>query len=197
MKALVIGASGTIGAIVTKALAERGHEVIGASRSGTPSVDITDPESVKALLSEVGPIDAVVVASGAVPFKPLAELTRADYLAGLTQKALAQIDVAVQALPQVSEGGSITLTTGVLARSPIATGAAAAAANGALESFVVTAGAEAGRGVRINAVSPDVLASAPGFHAAFPGHRPVSDEEVATGYVLAVEGIVNGQVIAV
>ena len=64
-----------------------------------------------------------------------------------------------------------------------------------LESFVVTAAAEAPRGIRINAVSPDVLANSPQHFASFPGHEPISDERVATAYVLAVEGLVNGRAI--
>jgi NAD(P)-dependent dehydrogenase (short-subunit alcohol dehydrogenase family) len=197
MKALVIGATGSIGGVVASTLDSRGHEVVRASRSGEQSVDVSDPHSIRALFERVGTVDAVVVAVGSVPFKPLGELHREDYLAAFTGKTLAQIDVVREALPHVADGGSITLTSGVLAREPLATGAAAAMANGALESFVLTAAAEAPRGIRINAVSPDVLANSPGYHASFPGHRPVTDEEVGTAYVRAVEGVITGRTLAV
>ena len=197
MRTVVIGASGTIGAIAASTLQARGHEVIRASRSAEVSVDLTDPASIQALFERVGSVDAVIVAAGSVPFKPLAELSRDDYLAGFLSKSLGQIEGVRQALPHLADGGSITLTTGVLAREPIATGAAAAVANGALESFVITAAAEAPRGIRINAVSPNVLASSPGHHPLFPGLRPVTDEEVGRAYVLAVEGLVNGRTIQV
>ena len=136
-----------------------------------------------------------ILVIGSAPFKPLEDLTRADFLLGLASKTLGQIGAVQAALKHVSERGSITVTTGVLARDSIAAGAAAAAANGALESFVVTAAAEAPRGIRINAVSPDVLANSPQHFASFPGHEPISDERVATAYVLAVEGLVNGRAI--
>lgn len=197
MRMLVIGATGSIGGVVATTLESRGHEVIRASRNSEPSVDVTDPASVRALFAGLDDLDAVVVAVGSVGFKPLTELTREDYLAAFMKKTLAQIDVLTEALSHVRDGGSITLTSGVLAREPIATGAAAAMANGALESFVPTAAAEAPRGIRINAVSPDVLANSPGYHSAFPGHRPVTDEEVGTAYVRAVEGIITGRVLAV
>ncbi|MFD5224149.1 short chain dehydrogenase [Microbacterium sp. NPDC058342] len=197
MKALVIGATGTIGGIVAGALESRGHEVLRASRSSEHAVDVADPESIAGLLAETGEVDAVVVAVGSVPFKPLGELSRDDYAGAFTSKTLAQIDVVRLALPHLRDGGSITLTSGVLAREPIATGAAAAMANGALESFVITAAAEAPRGIRINAVSPDVLASSPAYHASFPGHRPVTDEEIAHAYVRSVEGIVTGRILTV
>ncbi|WP_336502665.1 short chain dehydrogenase [Microbacterium paraoxydans] len=197
MKALVIGATGSIGGVVAATLDVRGHEVVRASRTGEQSVDVTDPASIRGLFERVGPVDAVVVAVGSVPFKPLLDLDRDDYLAAFTGKTLAQLDVVREALTHVTDGGSITLTSGVLAREPIATGAAAAMANGALESFVITAAAEAPRGIRINAVSPDVLANSPGYFSTFPGHRPVTDDEVGQAYVRAVEGIVTGRVLTV
>lgn len=197
MKILVIGATGNIGKVVASTLDERGHEVIRASRNAEFAVDITEPASIEALFEKVGEVDAVVVASGSVPFKPLMSLEREDYVAGFMSKTLGQIEVVRQGLLHVRDGGSITLTSGVLAREPIATGAAAAMANGALESFIVTAAAEAPRGIRINVVSPNVLANSPSYHPLFPGQRPVTDSEIGTAYVLSVEGIVNGRVIRV
>jgi len=195
MKILVIGATGHIGAVVASTFESRGHEVLRASRGSEWTVDITDPASVRSLFAKVGEVDAVVIASGSVPFAPLTELTRDDYLRAFTAKALSQIDVVRTALDHVRDGGSITVTTGVLAREPIATGAAAAAANGALESYVITADAEAPRGIRINAVSPNVLENSTSYHALFAGQRPVPDAEIGRAYTLAVEGLVRGRVI--
>ncbi|MFS0911005.1 short chain dehydrogenase [Microbacterium sp. 179-I 3D2 NHS] len=197
MRALVIGATGSIGGVVAETLESRGHEVVRASRRSDPSVDVTDPASISALFAAVGDVDAVVVAVGSAAFRPVTELRRDDVVHAFTAKTLAQIDVVLQALDHVRDGGSITLTSGVLAREPVAAGAAAAMANGALESFTITAAAEAPRGIRLNAVSPDVLANSPRYHAAFPGHRPVTDEEIGAAYVRAVEGIVSGRILRV
>lgn len=197
MKTVVIGATGTIGRIVAETLESRGHEVVRASRSGDVRVDLNDAASISELFATVDDIDAVVVAAGSVPFAHLTELDSDDYLAAFTSKTLSQIEVVRQALTALRDGGSVTLTSGVLSRDPISTGAAAAMANGALESFVITAAAEAPRGIRINAVSPDVLESSPGYHQLFAGHRPVSDVEVGRAYVLAVEGLVTGKTITV
>lgn len=197
MRILVIGATGHIGSVVSATLESDGHEVLRASRGSEWTVDITDPRSVRALFEKVGEVDGVVVASGSVPFAHLTELTRDDYLTAFTSKALSQIDVVRTALDHVRDGGSITLTSGVLAREPIATGAAAAAANGAVESFVVTAAAEAPRGIRINAVSPNVLENSPGYHSLFAGQRPVTDAEIGRAYTLAVQGLVTGRVITI
>lgn len=197
MRILIIGATGSIGTVAAETLAERGHEVIRASRSSQVRVDITEPGSTAELFTQVGEVDGVVVTTGSVPFKPLTELEREDHLAALTGKTLPQLDVVRHGLEHVRDGGSITLTTGVLAREPIATGAAAALANGALESFVLSAAAEAPRGIRINAVSPNVLANSPHFHPLFPGQRPVTDEEIGRAFVLSVEGLVSGRTITV
>jgi NAD(P)-dependent dehydrogenase (short-subunit alcohol dehydrogenase family) len=195
VKVLVIG-TGAVGGAAVRALTERGHEVIEASRSSTPSVDATDPESIGALFAEVGTVDAVVTALGSAPFKPLAELDHSDFLQGLLRKTLPQIDIVQIGTPYVSDGGSFTLTTGVLAREPIITGAASSAANGALEAFTMAAAAELPRRIRINTVSPTVLVEATHYHASFPGFAQVSAAAVGQAYVKSVEGIQTGQVYA-
>ena len=49
MRVLVLGASGTVGNAAASALESRDHEVIRASRSGDPSVDVLDTDSLRAL----------------------------------------------------------------------------------------------------------------------------------------------------
>lgn len=196
MRILLIGASGHVGSAAAAALRPR-HELIEAGRTSTPAVDITDEASVTALLDATGTVDAIIVAAGSVPFRPLEQLTREDYLAAFTGKVLSQLDVVRLGLPHLSDGGSITLTSGVLARDAIATGAAASMANGALEAYVMAAAPELPRSIRINAVSPSVLAEATGYHDAFAGFPQVTDDEVGRAYVRAVEGVGTGRVIEV
>lgn len=195
MRILVIG-TGLVGSAAVSALTERGHDVVGTSRSSSPAVDATKPESIRALFAAVGTVDAVVAAVGSAPFKPLAELDHDDFLKGLLAKALAQIDIVQLGTPCVADGGSFTLTTGVLAREPILTGAASSAANGALEAFTMAAAVELPRGIRINSVSPTVLVEATSYHASFPGFTRISAAAVGQAYVKAVEGVQTGQVYA-
>ncbi len=192
MRILVIGASGQVGRTAVDALA--GHEIVAASRNSEPSVDVTDSASVERLFAAVGQIDAVIVAVGEVPFRPLDALRRSDYEAALRGKVLSQLDVVRIGTSYVRDGGSITLTSGILAREPIATGAAASLANGAIESFVVAAATELPRGIRINAVSPSVLEDAPSYHSSFPGFVPVSSHRVGQAFVKSVLGVQTGQV---
>lgn len=196
MRILLIGASGHVGSAAAAALRPR-HDLIEVSRSSEPSVDIADEASIAALLDATGTVDAIVVTAGSVPFRPVAQLTRDDYLAAFTGKVLSQLDVVRLGLPHLSDGGSITLTSGILARDVIATGAAASMANGALEAYVMAAAPELPRGIRLNAVSPSVLAEATAYHDAFAGFVQVSDAEVGSAYLRAVEGIGTGRILPV
>lgn len=193
MKVLVVGGTGLIGTGVAQSLAAK-HEVIVASRSSEVSVDLNDPASISAMFSQVGKIDAVVSAAGHVPFNNLTDLTRDDFVHGITDKALGQIELAQQAIANLTDGGSITLMSGILARSPIKTGAVAAAANGAVESFVIAAAIEMPRNIRINVVSPTVLVEAKGYHDYFPGFPQVTLKQVSDAYIRAVDGWDNGAV---
>ena len=195
MKILIVGANGLLGSAAVAALKGR-HEVIEASRSSGVSVDLAEPDSIRRMFDQVGTVDAVISCTGSVPFKPLSELTDKDFRAGFEDKVLGQVNLVQLGAEYISDGGSFTLTSGVLAREPILTGAAASLANGALESFVMAAAAELPRGIRINAVSPTVLAEASGYHEFFPGFSQVPADEVGRAYVKSVEGIQTGQVFA-
>lgn len=194
MKILVIGANGLIGNGVANVL-RANHEVIGASRNGDVTVDITSPESIAAMYKSVGKVDAVVSCIGKVAFKPFSELSHQDFVDGMLDKAVGQVELVRQGMEYVNDGGSFTLTTGVLAREPIRTGTVASLANGAVESFVMAAAIELPRGLRINVVSPSVLVEAESYHPYFPGFTQVSLAEVANAYVKSVEGWSTGQVI--
>jgi NAD(P)-dependent dehydrogenase (short-subunit alcohol dehydrogenase family) len=195
LKILIVGANGLLGSAAASALRER-HEVIEASRSGHVTVDLTELDSVQRMFDEVGVVDAVISCTGSVPFKPLAELTDKDFRSGFEDKVLGQVNLVQIGVNHISDGGSFTLTSGVLAREPILTGAAASLANGALESFVMAAAPELPRRIRINAVSPSVLAEATGYHEFFPGFSQIPAEAVGRAYVKSVEGIQTGQVLA-
>src|SRR5271157_630136 len=119
MKIIVIGATGTIGGEVARALSLKGHEVVGASRSGDVKVTLDDPASVRALFDKVRDVDAVVSCAGNAEFKPFTDLTDADYELGLRSKLMGQVSVARQAKDALRDGGSITVTTGGLATHPM------------------------------------------------------------------------------
>lgn len=193
MKILIVGSSGTVGKAVTSRLG-LDHTVLEASRRTYPSVDLASDESVRELFQIIGRVDAIVACTGTVPFKPLRDLDGFNYQDAFNDKVLGQIRLVNIGRDFLNDGGSFTLTTGILAREPILTGAAASMANGALESWVPAAASELDRGHRINAVSATVLAEAPGYHAFFPGFVPVPAARVAAAYAKSVEGTHTGKV---
>jgi NAD(P)-dependent dehydrogenase (short-subunit alcohol dehydrogenase family) len=194
MKIIVIGAAGTIGNEVVRALTQNKHEVVRASRSGEVKVNVDDPSSVRALFDKVQGVDAVVSCAGNAAFKPFTELTDSDYELGLRSKLMGQVSVARFAKDHLREGGSIVLTTGVLAMHPMPGSASISMVNAGLEGFVRAAALEMPRNLRINAVSPPWVKETmikfgmdptPGQAAA----------DVAKAYVAAVEGKQQGQVL--
>ncbi|MEI6108435.1 MAG: short chain dehydrogenase [Actinomycetes bacterium] len=195
-KVLIVGANGLLGSGAVTALADR-FEIITASRSDEISVDLTNPKSIADMYTKVGKVDAVICATGKVPFKSITELTLADYESGIDDKVLGQVELVRQGIDFVNDGGSFTLTTGILARAAIPTGVVASLANGALESFVLAAAIELPRGIRINAVSPSVLVEAPGYHSYFPGFEQVTLAAVGVAYAQSVEGSDTGKIIKV
>lgn len=199
LKVLLIGAGGTLGRAVHTALRERGHEVLTASRKDADvHVDITDPDSVRAMYDAAGAVDAVACAAGSVPWRPLGELTTADVRAGLEGKAVSQIELVRQGAARLPAHASYTLITGILAREPLLTGSVASLANGAVEAFVRAAAIELPGRQRINAVSPTVFTESLGVYGdTFAGFDPVPVARAAHAYVKAVEGHRTGQIFRV
>lgn len=153
-KVLVIGSSGLLGSHLVKALQGRA-EVVGVSRrTGSPQVDIADPASLRRLFEAVGPVDAIVCTAGTGRFVPWAGASDEDWSYSLANKLLGQVNIVRFGAPFVRDGGSITLTTGVLAQHPMPGGSILTTVNAAIEGFVRAAGVEIGDKVRVNAVSP-------------------------------------------
>ncbi len=198
MKVVIVGAAGDVGKAVCEELGGR-HDLIRVGRSsGDIQVDISDRSSIDEMYKRVGPVDAVISAAGDVHFGPLEDHTEETLMLGLKQKVMGQINLVLAGLHAVAEGGSFTLTSGVLDRDPIRLGVGAATANGALGGFVVGSAIEMPRRQRINVVSPGLLdVSVPQYGKWFPGHDPVSSVRVGRAYAKSVEGAITGQVIIV
>jgi NAD(P)-dependent dehydrogenase (short-subunit alcohol dehydrogenase family) len=194
VKIILIGASGTIGRAIDAAFRDR-HEVLRASRSGDLQVDIADPVSIERLYGQVGAFDALVCATGSVHFGPFEQFTTEQFDVGLRNKLMGQVNLVRLGLALIRDGGSFTLTSGLLNDDPIRDGISAAMVNGGLEGFVRTAAAVLPRGLRINLVSPTVIEeSLPAYGPFFPGTKAVPAAEAAMGYVKSVEGIQTGRV---
>lgn len=197
MRVLLVGASGTVGQAAARGLSR--HQIVTAGRSsGDVTVDLMSEDSIRAMFEKVGRVDAVVATAGHVHFGPLAGMTGEQFRRGLDDKLMGQVNLVLLGLEHVSDGGSFTLTSGVLDRDPIRQGANAAAVNAALGGFVKAAAIEMPRGLRINVVSPGLLEeSADKYDGFFPGHEPVSSARVGLAYAKSVDGALTGEVIIV
>ena len=195
MKILIVGASGTIGSAVVNEFKRRNEIVTAGRKSGDLTVDTTDLGSIRAMFEKVGPIDAVVSTAGNVHFGPLLQMTPEQLQLGLADKLMGQVQLALEATKHLNPGGSVTLTAGTLSKDPIRFGASASLVNAALEGFVRSAALEFPAGMRINVVSPTVLAeSMPSYGPYFPGSEGVPAKRVALAFAKSVEGAQTGQV---
>jgi NAD(P)-dependent dehydrogenase (short-subunit alcohol dehydrogenase family) len=195
MKIIVIGANGTLGKAVAAELSQR-HEVLAVGRkSGAFQADMRDITSLQTLFQKVGNVDAIVCTAGSVHFGPWMELTPEKFDMGLRDKLMGQVNVVLAGQKFLDDGGSFTLTSGILSEDPIHYGAAASLVNGALDSFVRAAAIELPRAQRINAVSPTVIQeSLDSFGPYFRGYKAVPASDAALAYSKSVEGGQTGQV---
>lgn len=194
MRVIVVGGTGTIGSAVVKMLSER-HEVVVAGRnSGAVTVDLAAPDSIRAMFHAVGKFDAVVSAAGQAKFGSLDDLTDADYLFSFSNKLMGQANLVRIGRQFIADGGSLTLTTGVLSREPIKGSASISMVNAGLEGFVRAAALELPRGIRVNVVSPPWVTETLVARKMDPS-LGMPAARVAQAYLASVEGTMTGQTI--
>jgi NAD(P)-dependent dehydrogenase (short-subunit alcohol dehydrogenase family) len=198
MKILIIGGNGTIGKTVAEHY-KLNHEVIVAGRSGGDvTVDITSAASIRKMLEETEKVDAIICAAGAVKWAPFSELSEDDFYIGIKSKMMGQVNLVRIGKNYLNPGGSITLTTGILADEPVYMTTSAALVNGGLHSFVKAVARELDNGIRINVVSPGMVEdSEERIGHLFPGYNVIAMKQVVNGYRKSVEGKITGEVIRI
>ncbi|GEO08386.1 short chain dehydrogenase [Segetibacter aerophilus] len=191
MKIVVIGASGTIGKAVVQLLKEKGHEVVGASRSSEPSVDFTDSSSIDRFYETIGEVDAIVTAAGDAAFVALEKLDDAQIQLSLHSKLMGQINMVRKGLSKLRPNGAFVITGGILAYTPWPQTSMITMVNLGLEGFAKAAALDLTEGRRIVVVHPPWVAetaTALGMDATpWPNAA-----KVAEAYLAAVEGNQNG-----
>jgi NAD(P)-dependent dehydrogenase (short-subunit alcohol dehydrogenase family) len=196
MRIIVVGGAGTIGKAAVKALSDR-HEIVAAGRqSGTVQVDISSPDSVRAMYNQVGSFDALVCAAGEAHFGPFDSMSEADFALGIESKLLGQIRLILQGRPLIADRGSFTLVSGYLLDDPIPVAAGFSVANGGVEGFVRSAALSLDRGIRINVVSPGMSENSVEQFGQFnPGRIAVPMATIGAAFVRSVEGWRTGEII--
>lgn len=194
MRVCIVGGTGTIGSAVAAAL-EPGHEVIRVGHeSGDHRVDLASKASISSLYDAVAPLEAVVSAAGRASFGDLEELSDDDFRLGLENKLMGQVNLLRVGIDHLADGGSFTLTSGVLSREPTPGSAAISPVNAGVEAFAMAAALELPRGLRVNAVSPPWVAETLEAMGRDPSDgMPAAD--VARSYVESVESDRTGEVL--
>ena len=192
MHVIVVGGTGTIGSAVAAALLPRHEVVVAGRKSGAVTVDLAAPDSIRAMFQTVGKFDAVVSAAGQAKFGTLDDLTDADYVFSFSNKLMGQANLVRIGRQFIADGGSLTLTTGVLGQEPIKGSASISMVNAGLEGFVRAAALELPRGIRVNVVSPPWVTETLVARKMDPSPG-MSAARVAQAYLASVEGTMTGQ----
>jgi NAD(P)-dependent dehydrogenase (short-subunit alcohol dehydrogenase family) len=192
MRVIVVGGTGTIGSAVVQALSARHEVVVAGRKTGTVQVDLASPDSIRAMFQSVVAFDAVVSAAGQAKFGSLDELTDADYLFSFSNKLMGQANLVRIGQQFIADGGSFTLTTGVLSQEPIKGSASISMVNAGLEGFVRAAALELPHGVRVNVVSPPWVTETLVARKMDPS-QGMPAASVAKAYLASIEGTMTGQ----
>jgi NAD(P)-dependent dehydrogenase (short-subunit alcohol dehydrogenase family) len=109
---------------------------------------------------------------------------------------MGQINLIRFGIDNLTDGGSFTLTSGILSRQPMPGGAAISPVNAGIEGFARAAAIELPRGLRINAVSPGWVTETLIAFKMDPSIG-IPAAQVAQAYVAAIEGKMTGQVLEI
>jgi len=172
---VITGASQGIGAGLVEGFLGRGYRVVANSRSIAPSVspdvltiagDIADPETagriVGAAIDRFGGVDTLVNNAGAFLSKPFVDYSEADFatMVGVNLAGFFHVSQrAAAAMLRQHRGHIVTITTSLVDQPMAALPAALAAiTKGGLDAVTRSLAIEyAGRGIRVNAVSPGII----------------------------------------
>lgn len=205
---VIVGGGSGIGRAVADALAQRPGRVESAGRR--QGLDISDAASVDAYFATLGGVDHVIVTAGSsAPGGKLADVAPEAAKAAFDVKFWGSLAVARAAARVIRPGGTITLTTGFLARRTVPGTYVKTAMNAALEAVAKVLARELSP-IRVNVVSPGLTdtdayagmdakarqAMLERAAASLPAGRYGRPEDLARGYLFVIDNpFVTGAVI--
>lgn len=196
MKIVIIGGNGTIGRPVANHFSENNEVIVIGRNSGEYQMDISDSNSIKNGFEKIGSVDAIICIAGEAKWDDFNNLTEEDYYIGLRSKLMGQVNLVRIGKDYLTKGGSITLSTGILADDPVIKTTSAAMVNGGIHSFVKAVALEIENNIRVNVVSLGMVEDAyEKYKDYFPGHNPVPMKKAVNAYIRSVNGKGNGQII--
>ena len=196
MKTLVVGSSGTIGKPIATLLKEKGHEVIEASRSTSPALDINDASSIDKFYDNMGQVDVIICAAGDAAFSFLNKVSDAQIQMTVNSKLLGQVNLVRKGWNNLRPGGIFIITGGILAYSPMPQTSLIAMVNAGLEGFARAVALELTEGRRIVIVHPAWVAETAAKAGMDPAPWPTGMKTAET-YLKAIEDAKNGEAVFV
>lgn len=196
MKALVIGASGTIGNAVTKLLKEKGLEVISASRSTNPGINMENPSSIDSFFAGVDEVDAIIIAGGYTAGGSIDKLTDEQVELSLKSKLAGQINIVRKGLTKLRPNGVFVITGGMLAFMSWPATSMYTTVNAGLNAFAKGTALDLIEGRRIVIVHPPYVAETAANLGMDASPWP-NAAETAKAYLEAIEGNENGEAVFV
>lgn len=180
--AIVTGAAGGIGLAVARRLASEGASLMmvdvrpcndqlaqlpdgAAQRGACMTCDVSDETAVAALveavLAQFGRVDIIVNVAGVITYRPIAELTAADWWRVLGVNLVGAAMLISHGFRWMKPGSTILNIGSVHAERTVADVAPYAASKAALESLTRSAAIEgAALGIRANAILPGAVDTA-------------------------------------
>lgn len=192
-KVLVLGVTGLIGRQFETLLAGKA-QVVGASLNHPENpVDLSEPQSLKALFEKVGKVDAIFCTAGVANLTPWGEAPDSEWEFGIQNKMMGQINTIRFGEQYVNDGGVIVLTSGILAQYPFAGSCIVTTVNAAVEAAIKASVTEIDR-IRINAVSPGWVAETMVAMGMDP-EPGMPAQEVAQHYVNLLDDSNSGEIV--
>jgi NAD(P)-dependent dehydrogenase (short-subunit alcohol dehydrogenase family) len=207
-KSVIVGGTSGIGKAIAETLNKRLGTVEIAGRS--TGLDITGEAAVATYFEALGPIDHVIMTAGSsAPSGAVSDVSSDDAKIAFDTKFWGSIAVAKEAAKRIRPGGTITLTSGFLARRTVPGTFVKTAMNAAIEATAKIMAKELSP-IRVNVVSPG-LTDKEAYSAmddktragmlekaanSLPAGKVGSPEDLAQGYLFAIDNpYVTGSVI--
>ena len=172
MKTIIIGATGGIGAALSRRLAATGHTIHAIGRDpaklaaltaeigGSHAVaDVMDRAQVEAAIASAGPsVSGLAYCVGSINLKPVTRITDEDVERDFRLNALGAFRAVQLALPalKVSGNASVVLFSTVAVAQGFASHASIGMAKGAVEGLMLSLAAELAPKIRVNCVAPSL-----------------------------------------
>lgn len=196
---VIVGGHTGIGRALADALRERPGRVLVASRRS--GLDVTDPSAVERYFEAIGTIDHLIFTAGSqAPGGQLLDMDLSKARAAFDTKFWGSLAVAKVGARYLRAGGSLTLTSGFLARRAVPGTFVKTAMNAALEAVAKVLARELAP-LRVNVVSPGLTDSEAYAGMAedarlamlqraannLPVGRVGRPQDLAQGYLLAID----------